>query len=337
MVTKKEKFHPLRSWGPLFVQSFNDWLADRALRFSAALAYYSIFAMAPLVIIAIAVAGLVFGEEAARGQVYQQIEWLLGPTGASEIQKLIQASADTQKSILATIVGVITLLIGASGVFGQLKDALNSIWGVMLKPGGGIMLSVKEYLLNFSMVVGVGFLLIISLLLSAILQAINNFMTGYLPIPSFVAPLTALVSLAVLILLFALIFKVLPDVKIGWEDVWIGATVTALLFSVGKYLISLYLGRSSIASSFGAAGALILVLVWVYYSTTIFLLGAEFTKVYASRFGSGINPSRNACFVSERMRSDQGLATEESKSIKAEAERDAKADHTAGRDPGGET
>lgn len=309
MTPKKEKFHPVRSWGPLFVQSFKDWMADRALRFSAALAYYSIFAMAPLVIIAIAVAGLAFGENAARGQVYQQIEWLLGPKGAAEIQSLIQASSDTQKSLLATILGVVTLLIGASGVFGQLKDALNSIWGVMLKPGG-FMASLKEYLLNFSMVLGVGFLLIISLLLSAVLQAVNTFMTGYFPIPSFVAPLTAAISFFVLVLLFALIFKVLPDVKIGWKDVWIGAGVTAVLFTAGKYLISLYLGTSSVASSFGAAGALILILVWTYYSTTIFLLGAEFTKVYASRYGSGIRPARNACFVSEAMRADQGLATE---------------------------
>ena len=312
MTPKKEKFHPLRSWGPLFVQSFNDWMADRALRFSAALAYYSIFAMAPLVIIAIAVAGMVFGEQAARGQVYQQIDWLLGPKGAAEIQTLIQASSDTKQSLVATAIGVVTLLLGASGVFGQLKDALNSIWGVMLKPGG-IMASLKEYLLNFSMVLGVGFLLIVSLLLSAVLQAINNFMTGYLPIPSFIAPLTALVSFFILVLLFALIFKVLPDVEIGWHDVWIGAAVTAVLFTLGKYLISLYLGRSSVASSFGAAGALILILVWVYYSTTIFLLGAEFTKVYADRFGSGIRPARNACFVSDAMRADQGLGCHERK------------------------
>ncbi len=311
MKPEKEKFHLVRSWGPLFVQSFNDWMEDRALRFSAALAYYSIFAMAPLIIIAIAVAGLVFGEKAARGQVYQQIEWLLGSKGATEIQTLIQASSDPHKSLLATLVGILMLLIGASGVFCQLKDALNSIWGVRLKPGGGIMSSLREYLLSFSMVLGVGFLLIISLLLSAVLQAINNFMTGRLPIPSFVVPLTALISFAILIALFALIFKVLPDVKIGWEDVWIGATVTALLFAGGKYLLSLYLATSSIASSFGAAGALILVLVWIYYSTTIFLLGAEFTKVYADRYGSGINPSSKACFVSARMRSEQGLAKPE--------------------------
>ena len=294
------------------MQSINGWLEDRALRFSAALAYYSIFAMAPLIIISISVAGLIFGEQAARGQVYQQINWLLGSKGAVEIQTLIQASSDTNKSIVATVVGIITLLVGASGVFGQLKDALNSIWGVRLKPGAGIISSVKEYLFNFSMVLGVGFLLIISLLLSAVLHSLNSFLTGYLPLPSFVGPLTAAGSFVVVLLLFALIFKVLPDVEIGWEDVWIGATVTAILFTLGKFLIGLYLGTSSIGSSFGAAGALILILVWVYYSTTIFLLGAEFTKVYADRYGSGINPNRHACFVSESMRQKQGLTPNES-------------------------
>ncbi len=295
------------------MQSFNGWLEDRALRFSAALAYYSIFAMAPLVIITISVAGLIFGEQAARGQVYQQINWLLGPQGAAEIQTLIQASSDTSRSILATVVGLVTLLIGASGVFGQLKDALNSIWGVRLKPGTGIISSVKEYLLNLSMVLGVGFLLIISLLLSAVLQGLNTFVTEYLSVPSFVGPITAAGSFVVVLLLFALIFKVLPDVEIGWEDVWIGATVTAILFTLGKFLIGLYLGTSSIGSSFGAAGALILILIWVYYSTTIFFLGAEFTKAYADRYGSGINPNRHACFISESARQKQGLPPNESR------------------------
>lgn len=312
MTATKEKFHPLRSWGPLFVESFNSWMEDRALRFSAALSYYSIFALAPLLIIAISVAGLIFGQEAARGEIYGQINGLLGPKGAAEVQTLVQASSDTGKSLLAMSLGLITLLIAASGVFGQLKDALNSIWGVMLKPGGGILATVKGYLLSFSMVLAIGFLLIISLLLSAALQAMNRFMTGYLPLPSFAIPLAAAVSFIVLVLLFGLIFKVLPDVEIGWRDVWIGATVTAALFTIGKYLISLYLGRSSIGSSFGAAGSLILVLVWVYYSTAIFLLGAEFTKVYASRFGSGICPSPHAQFVSAAMREQQGLKTKAS-------------------------
>jgi membrane protein len=299
MSAKKGNFHPLRSWAPLFVQTYNEWSEDCALRFSAALAYYSIFAMAPLVIIAISVAGLVFGEEAARGQIYQQIVWLIGHKAALEIQSIIQASSDPGKSTLATIIGLITLLIGASGVFGQLKDALNSIWGVKLRPGKTFITLIKDYLQDFSMVLGVGFLLLISLLLGAALQALNQFLTAYLQLPSFIEPLTALISFFILIVLFAAIFKVLPDVEIGWEDVWIGATVTAILFTLGKYLIGLYLGSSSISSSFGAAGALILILVWVYYSTTIFLFGAEFTKVYADQFGSGIHPSRNACFVDQ--------------------------------------
>jgi membrane protein len=302
MSAKKGNFHPLRSWAPLFVQTYNEWSEDCALRFSAALAYYSIFAMAPLVIIAISVAGLVFGEAAARGQIYQQIEWLIGHKAALEIQSIIQASSDPGKSTLATIIGLITLLIGASGVFGQLKDALNSIWGVQLRPGKTFITLIKDYLQDFSMVLGIGFLLLISLLLGAALQALNQFLTAYLQLPSFIEPLTAVISFFILIVLFAAIFKVLPDVEIGWEDVWIGATVTAILFTLGKYLIGLYLGSSSISSSFGAAGALILILVWVYYSTTIFLFGAEFTKVYADQFGSGIHPSRNACFVDEAKR-----------------------------------
>jgi membrane protein len=307
MEAAKEKFHPLRSWWPLLVESFNDWMEDRALRFSAALAYYSIFSLAPLVIIALSVAGLVFGEQAARGELFGQIEWLLGPKAAAEIQTIIQASSDKPKSLIATLVGIVTLLIGASGVFGQLKDALNAIWGVRLKPGVGIIASVKDYLLSLSMVIALGFLLIISLLLSAALHAINNYMTGMLPLPSFVAPTAGLVSIALLTVLFGLIYKVLPDVEIGWRDVWIGAGVTAILFTIGKSLIGLYLGTSSVASSFGAAGALILILMWVYYSTTVFLLGAEFTKVFARRFGCGINPSRNAQFVTEEMRREQAM------------------------------
>jgi membrane protein len=300
---EKGKFHPVRSWIPLLVQTFKEWSDDRALRFSAALAYYSIFAMAPLVIIAISVAGLVFGEKAARGQIYQQIEWLLGQKGALEIQSIIQASSDPGKSTLATIIGVIALLIGASGVFGQLKDALNSIWGVQLRPGNTFVTLLKDYLQDFSMVLGIGFLLLVSLLLDAGLHALDRFLTVYIQIPSFVGPLTAVISVLVLIILFAAILKILPDVEIGWGDVWIGAIVTAILFTLGKYLIGLYLGSSSIGSSFGAAGALILILVWVYYSTTIFLFGAEFTKVYADQFGSGIHPGRNACFVDEGKRS----------------------------------
>lgn len=311
MTATKEKFHPLKSWWPLLTQSFSDWSEDCALRFAAALAYYAVFSLTPLIIIAIAVAGLIFGEEAARGQIFHQIKWLLGEKGAAEIQSLLQVASDKPKSLLATVIGIGTLLIGACGVFAQLKDALNAIWGVALKPGYGIRGMAKDYLLSFSMVLAVGFLLIVSLLISAVMQAINNYMTGLVPLPAFVGPLAGLFSIVLLTVLFALIFKILPDAQIGWRDVWIGAAVTALLFTIGKSLIGLYLGTSSIASSFGAAGALILILVWIYYSTTIFLLGAEFTKVYAVKYGCGIVPAPNARFVTEKMRNEQGLPKKE--------------------------
>jgi len=304
---KKEEFHWLRSWWPLFVTAYNDWSEDRALRFSAALAYYSIFSLAPLVIIAIAAAGLFFGEQAARGHIFQQIEWLLGAKAAAEIQAIIQASSDKPKSVLATLIGLGTLILGASAVFAQLKDALNAIWGVRLRPGAGFSRMIKDYLLSFSMVLAIGFLLIISLLFSAALQAINTYVRDIVPLPSSVGPLAELISFALLMVLFALIYKVLPDVEIGWRDVWIGAAFTSIFFAIGKSLISLYLGRSSVSSSFGAAGALIAILVWVYYSTTIFFFGAEFTKVYARKYGCGIVPSRHAQFVTEEMRREQAL------------------------------
>jgi membrane protein len=303
----KEKFHWVRSWWPLLVTCYNDWSEDRALRFSAALAYYSIFSLAPLVIIAIASAGLFFGEQAARGQIFQQIEWLIGAKGAAEIQAIIQASSDKPKSALATVIGLGTLVLGASGVFAQLKDALNAIWGVRLKKSASVSAMIKDYLLSFSIVLAIGFLLIISLLFSAALQAINTYMKDAIPLPSFAAPLGGLVSFGLLTVLFALIYKVLPDVEIGWRDVWIGAAFTSIFFAIGKSLISLYLGTSSVSSSFGAAGALILILVWIYYSTTIFLFGAEFTKVYARKYGCGIVPSRHARLVTEEMRSEQAL------------------------------
>ena len=311
---RKEKFHWLRSWWSLLVATYNDWSEDRALRFSAALAYYSIFSMAPLVIIAISAAGLFFGEQAERGEIFQQIETLIGPKAATEIQSIIQASGDRPKSALATIIGSGTLVLGASGVFAQLKDALNAIWGVRLRKSAGIATMIKGYALSFSIVLAIGFLLIISLLFSAGLQAVSTYMKGILPLPSFAAPLAELTSFALLTVLFALIYKVLPDAKIGWRDVWIGAVFTSVFFTIGKFLIGLYLGTSSVSSGFGAAGALILILVWVYYSTTIFLFGAEFTKVYARKYGCGIHPSPYAELVTDAVRCEQGLGRTENPS-----------------------
>ena len=252
-------------------------------------------------------AGLFFGEQAARGEIFQQIESLIGPKAAVEIQAIIQASSDKPKSALATLIGLGTLIIGASGVFAQLKDALNTIWGVRLRKNAGITSMIKDYVLSFSIVLAIGFLLIISLLFSAALQAMTTYMKGIIPLPSFAAPLAELTSFALLTILFALIYKVLPNVEIGWRDVWIGAVFTSIFFAIGKFLIGLYLGTSSVSSSFGAAGALILILIWIYYSTTIFLFGAEFTKVYATEYGCGIVPNRHADVITEEARSEQGL------------------------------
>jgi len=304
---RKEEFHWLHSWWPLLVQSYNDWAEDRALRFSAALAYYAIFSMAPLIIIAISAAGLFFGEQAASGEIFQQIERLIGTKAAVEVQAIIQASSDKPKSALATIIGLGTLIIGASGVFAQLKDALNAIWGVRLKKSAGIKAMIKDYVLSFSIVLAIGFLLIISLLFSAGLHAISTYMKGIIPLPPFAAPLAEVTSFALLTILFALIYKVLPDVEIGLRDVFIGAVFTLIFLTIGKILIGLYLGTSSVGSSFGAAGALFLILTWVYYSTTIFLFGAEFTKVFAREFGCGIVPDQHADVITKEARDEQGL------------------------------
>ncbi len=295
------------SWWSLFKQTYQEWSEDCALRFSAALAYYAVFSLAPLLIIAISVAGLLFGEQAARGEIFQQLSNLLGDKAATEIQGLIQASGDRPKSAIATVLGIVTLLIGASGVFAQLKDALNTIWGVRIKPGAAIREFTRGYVLSFGMILAVGFLLIVSLVLTTGMQAVSRYMTGVVPFPGVTAPVTELCSFGLLSLLFGVIYKVLPDVQLRWRDVRIGALVTGLLFTIGKYLIALYLARSSITSSFGAAGALILVLVWIYYSTVIFLFGAEFTKVYSRECGAGIIPSRHATFVTREMRLEQGV------------------------------
>jgi membrane protein len=295
------------SWWSLFKSTCEEWSDDRALRFSAALAYYAVFSLAPLLIIAVSLAGFFFGEQAARGEIFQQLSNLVGASAATEIQTLIMASADKPKSAFATAIGIVTLLIGASGVFGQLKDALNTIWGVRVQPGGALWRFLRDYLLSFGMILAIGFLLIISLLITTLMKMLSHSVNGFGSLPGLAQPLTELLSFVLLTLLFGVIYKVLPDVDLNWRDVRVGAFVTGLLFAAGKYLIALYLATSSIGSSFGAAGALILVLVWIYYSTVIFFFGAEFTKVYSRECGASINPSRHATFVTEEMRAQQGV------------------------------
>src|SRR5690606_18297807 len=260
----------------IIMEAFRKFNEDKVTRLAAALAYYTIFSIAPLLIIVIAIAGAVFGEEAARGQIVAQIRDVVGDSGAELIQEMIQNANQPGTGVVATIVGIITLLIGATGVFGQLQDSLNTIWGVMPKPGLGIMHTIKTRVLSFALVFGIGFVLLVALVIDAALAGALNYLTDQLPLGGVMPQVfNPLISLVVLSILFAILFKYLPDVKIAWRDVIVGAVVTALLFIIGKFLIGLYLGNSSPASVYGAAGSLVVLLIWIYYSSVILFFGAE--------------------------------------------------------------
>ncbi|MEO7423604.1 MAG: YihY/virulence factor BrkB family protein [Fibrobacteria bacterium] len=310
---------PLKLGWTLIKDSATGWSDDKASRLAAALSYYTIFSIAPLLIMAIAIAGLAFGKEAASNQIFQQIRGLVGDTGALAIQAMVQGAWKSGGGIFATMVAAITLFIGASSVFGQLQDALNSIWHVEPKPGQGVKGFLRSRFLSFSMVLVIGFLLLVSLVLSAALAGVGHYLDSILPIPAvLLQALNFAVSFAVTSVLFTLIYKVLPDVTVKWKDVWIGGAVTALLFSLGRLGIGYYLGRGTVSSGYGAAGSLVVILIWIYYSSQILFFGAEFTKVYANTFGSHIKPSPNAKAVTSADRANQGL------------EPDAKSPHTAG-------
>ena len=302
-------------------ETFNEFFEDRAFRLGAALAYYSIFSIAPLLIIVIALAGFFLGEQAVREQIQQQLRDWVGEQGTAAIVSMVGAHKPAT-SLLTTIIGLIVLLFGASGVFGQLQDSLNVIWEVQPKPGRGIWGFIRSRFLSFAMVLGVGFLLLVSMVISALLSAFTGALGSALPMPGLVAhALNFIVSFLVITLLFAMIFKVLPDARVRWRDVWMGAIFTALLFSVGKYFLGFYLGRASTTSSYGAAGSLVIVLLWVYYSSLILFFGAEFTQVHAKAMGSRIVPTPEAVPVTEEARAEQGLATKEQlhEAIKADA------------------
>jgi len=289
------KFRRLRA---LFVEAFTGWREHKASRMAAALAYYTVFSLAPILVISIALAGLVFGQEAAEGRIVGQISGLVGQTSASALEAMIAAARKPSTGILATVLGIATLVFGATGVFGELQESLNTIWGVKPKPGRGFIRMLKNRFVSFAMVLGIGFLLLVSLVVSAAIAAIGSWMSSLLPLPEAAMQiLNVAVSIGVVTLLFAMIFRVLPDVEIAWRDVWVGAAFTAVLFALGKLGIGLYLGKSSTASSYGAAGALVVLLVWVYYSAQILFFGAELTRAYAYQHGSRVEPDEDAVAV----------------------------------------
>ncbi|HLL09891.1 MAG TPA: YihY/virulence factor BrkB family protein [Rubrivivax sp.] len=272
----------------LLREAVSAWSDDYAPSMGAALAYYTLFSVAPLLLIVISVAGLVFGEDAARGEIMEQLQGLIGIESAKAVEALLQSVNKPSKGVLGTVVGIVVLIIGATTVFGELQDAMDRIWRQRPPPGRGIVRLLQTRLLSLGLVLGIGFLLMVSLVVSAALAALGRwwapwFGEGLLLLAD---TLNFVVSLLLMTAIFAQIFKWLPRVRLAWRDVWIGAAITSLLFTVGKTLIGYYIGRSAIASTFGAAASLVVLLVWVYYSAQIFLLGAEFTRAYAMRYGS---------------------------------------------------
>ncbi len=297
-------------------QTVDEWQRDKVSRLAAALAYYTTFALAPVLIIAIAVASFLFEQSTVQAKIVEQMQGMLGDSGADLVQEMLTSKSQTDGGFFATLISVGLLILGASGLFIQLQDALNEVWNVEPKQAKGqknvIWNLIRTRVLSFGMVLAIGFLLLVSLMLSAVLSAVSGMFgdtlagwdVGW-------QILNAAVSFGVITLLFALMYKVLPDATVSWRDVWIGAAMTAFLFTIGKALIGLYLGNSSVASAYGAAGSFVVLLLWIYYSAQILLFGAEFTQVYANRFGSNIRPDDHAKFAADATDLEKGVASQD--------------------------
>jgi membrane protein len=287
--------------GSLIRLSAEEFIEDNGLKLSASLSYYTLFSMAPMLIIVIAIGSILLGKEAAEGYLYLQFEGLIGKMGALQLQEMINNVRISGDTPWVTVIGVSTFFIGATGVFIEIQDSINTIWSIKAKPKRGWVRFIMTRILSFSMVVGIGFLLIVSLVLSAVLTMMDGWILANLSAFAWLAYiLSYVIGMGIVMLLFAVIFKVLPDAQLKWRDVMIGAFFTTVLFLIGKYLINLYLSRSSTVSAYGAAGAVVLIILWVYYSAIILYLGAEFTKVYANKHGGKIKPRGFAVFVEHK-------------------------------------
>jgi membrane protein len=274
------------------------WDEDNVARLAASLAYYTLLSIAPLIVLAVATAGLVFGQDAARQHIAGELVGVVGSGAGDAVQSIAQNAKAPGAGVVSVAVGLVVLLFGASGVFGELQSALNTVWGVAPKPGRGIWGIIKDRFFSFTLVIGVAFLLLVSLILSAALSWLGAFFERVLPGGGPVwQVINFVISLAVIAALFALMFKKLPDAQTRWRDVWVGAAVTAGLFTLGKFLLGLYLGSAGVSSAYGAAGSIVALVVWVFYSSQVLLTGAEFTEVYARHFGSNIKPNEDAVAV----------------------------------------
>ncbi len=305
----------------LLRQTFAEWQRDKVSRLAAALAYYTTFSLAPVLVIVIAIASFLFEQSTVQDRIIEQLQGLLGENGAALVQEMLTNAQSQEGGIWATIISLVLLIVGASGLFIQLQDALNTVWNVVPRPDGGIGKLVRDRLLSFGMVLVIGFLLMVSLLLSAALAGISGMLGGGSGLVGWDIGwqlLNTVGSLGVITLLFGLIYKILPDATIAWSDIWVGAALTAVLFTIGKALIGFYLGNSSVASAYGAAGSFVVLLLWIYYSAQILLFGAEFTQVYANRFGSHIEPDEHATFAADATPEEKGIETDTAQGEKGE-------------------
>lgn len=281
--------------GQLLKRTFQEWQEDKASRIAAALAYYTVFSISPLLVIAIAIAGAFFGQDAAQEQIMEQLTGIVGEDAIEPVLMALNNISQPKIRGLASLISIGVLMLGASGIFAQLQDALNTVWNVEPQPGQGIFLFIRKRISSFFMVLVIGFLLILSLILSTIVTTVSQYQVDFLPGSQILwENLDFIVSLGLMTFLFSLMFKYVPDVEITWKDVFVGSLITALLFIFGKFLLGVYISRGSLGSAYGAAGSLIVFLAWVYYSAQIILFGAEFTQVYSQMYGSKIRPNKRS-------------------------------------------
>ena len=296
---------------PLFKQTFNEWLEDKAPQLGAALAYYTVFSLAPLILLLLAIVGVLFRNDpsGAWTRITEQMGYFLDQSALDVVQQIAQKAAQPNRSAVATIIGIALALFGASGVFGQLQDALNTVWGVKAKPGLGLRGFLRARFLSFAMVGGICFLLLVSLVIEGLLKGFSHYVQTHLPGGiSLAISIYLIFDACIVVLVFAMIFKFLPDVKLRWSNVWVGSVLTAILFAIGKWALGLYLGSGAAGSAYGAASSLITLLLWIYYSSQILLFGAEFTQVYTRKFGGPVEPDDYAVCV-ERTEIEQPQKT----------------------------
>lgn len=302
-----------KNFWQLLKETYHQWSEDKAARLAAAMSYYTLFSLAPLLVLAIAIAGYFFTQQTAENQIMSQVTNLAGPTAAEAMRGMIRNTHQGGANVVASILGLVLLLVGASGVFGSLQDALNTIWQVKMDPRIGVRAVILNRLFSFAMVLAIGFLLLVSLVVSAALTALGTFFQNQLPAgttSTLFQVFNIVISLVVITLLFAMIYRVVPDAEIDWKDVGVGAVFTAVLFTIGKQLIGLYLGRSTATSVYGAAGSLVIILLWVYYSAQILFFGAEFTRVFTLARGKVARPSRHAVWMTGADLANQGISHE---------------------------